>query len=85
MNHSNSVKPKGNRIINILIFIGLMFLVSSPTMIAGSIIYSVVNHASLWIVIGITVLGIIWTIFIMWLFRWYYHKKAMKHFNIDLD
>lgn len=78
MNHSNSVKPKGNRIINILIFIGLMFLVSSPTMIAGSIIYSVVNHASLWIVIGITVLGIIWTIFIMWLFRWYYHKKSYE-------
>lgn len=78
MNYSNSVKPKGNRIINILIFIGLMFLVSSPTMIAGSIIYSVVNHASLWIVIGITVLGIIWTIFIMWLFRWYYHKKSYE-------
>lgn len=78
MDYSNSVKPKGNRIINILIFIGLMFLVSSPTMIAGSIIYSVVNHASLWIVIGITVLGIIWTIFIMWLFRWYYHKKSYE-------
>ncbi|MCQ9288235.1 CPBP family intramembrane metalloprotease [Staphylococcus gallinarum] len=78
MNHSNSVKPKGNRIINILIFIGLMFLVSSPTMIAGSIIYSVVNHASLWIVIGITVLGIIWTVFMMWLFRWYYRKKSYE-------
>lgn len=78
MNYSNSVKPKGNRIVNILIFIGLMLLVSSPTIVASSIIYSVVNHVSLWIIIGITIIGIIWTIFMMWLFRWYYHKKSYE-------
>lgn len=78
MNYANNVKPIGNRFVNILIFIGLMFLVSSPTMFAGSIIYSASNHVNVWIVITITITGIIWTILTMWLFRWFYQKRSYE-------
>ncbi|NWK84956.1 CPBP family intramembrane metalloprotease [Staphylococcus sp. GSSP0090] len=78
MNYANNVKPKGNRIVNILIFIGLLIIVSSPTMFAGAIIHSAANHENLWIVISITIIGMIWTILMMWLFRWYYQKRSYE-------
>ncbi|RIM45845.1 CPBP family intramembrane metalloprotease [Staphylococcus cohnii] len=78
MDYSNNVEPKGNRAVNILIFIGLMFLVSSPTILAGSIIYSAANRANVWIVIGIALIGIIWTVLMMWLFRWFYNKRSYE-------
>lgn len=78
MNYANNVKPIGNRIVNILIFIGLLIIVSTPTMFAGSIIHAAANHANLWIVISITIIGMIWTILMMWLFRWYYQKRSYE-------
>ncbi|SUQ38675.1 Uncharacterised protein [Staphylococcus gallinarum] len=72
------MNPKGNRIINILILIALIIIVSSPTMLAGAIIYSAVNSKDLWVFIIMVVIGIIWTIFIMWLFRWVYQKKKLR-------
>jgi membrane protease YdiL (CAAX protease family) len=86
MEQVNSIRPKGNRIVNILIFIGLMILVSSPTMFAGSIIYLASNNENIWKVIVITIIGIIFTLLVMWLFRWYYQKRSYEqnqyHFEL---
>lgn len=81
MSHIHHIEPKGNRIINILILIALIIIVSSPTMLAGAIIYSAVNSKDLWIFIIMVIIGIIWTIFIMWLFRWVYQKRSYEKMN----
>ncbi|MCY1039641.1 hypothetical protein OWI77_12605 [Staphylococcus nepalensis] len=45
MEQTNNIKPKGSRGLNILIFISLLFLVSSPMIFVGSIINLATNYS----------------------------------------
>ena len=78
MEQTNNIKPKGSRGLNILIFIGLLFLVSSPMIFVGSIINLATNNENVWFVIALTIISIIWTVLLIWLFRWYYRKKSYE-------
>lgn len=77
-------QPKGNRFINILIFIGLLILVSSPMIFVGAIINSASSSGNTWSVIRTVIMGAIWTALMIWLFRWYYRKRSYESHHHQL-
>ncbi|GEP83578.1 abortive infection family protein [Staphylococcus piscifermentans] len=95
--HAGATKnkpPKGNIIVNILIFIGFMIITQIPTAIAGAIAayvaFSKQAHAAVFVVL--ILLYIIVTGLMAWLITWYYRKRGyekmkairLKDFGIDV-
>ncbi|MCI2947075.1 CPBP family intramembrane metalloprotease [Staphylococcus caledonicus] len=84
-NHQKLVKPKGNRFLNVLIFIFFMIFVQIPAILALSILGLTVAKDSLGLTIGLSVVFIIVSMFVIWAVRTYYRRHTYENIHLKLQ
>lgn len=75
---SEKVRPKGNKILNILIFIGLMILCTTPSAIAMGVIGLAFKGINLLLFLMFILICIFWTWFVIWVVRGYYQRHTYE-------
>ena len=73
-----NVRPKGNRIVNILLFIGLMIFAQLPMILALSTIGFSIEDGGLGLTIGLALGFVVLTAFVVWVVRSYYLKHSYE-------
>ncbi|OEK58917.1 type II CAAX endopeptidase family protein [Staphylococcus equorum] len=80
-----NVRPKGNRIVNILLFIGLMIFAQLPMILALSTIGFSIEDGGLGLTIGLALGFVVLTAFVVWVVRSYYlrhsYEENKQHFK----
>lgn len=81
--HSDNIKPKGKRWLNIILWVVFMFLCTTPTIIAMFLIGYVAMHphGNPLAFTGIIAAYVVWSALIIWLLVWYYRKKGYETFK----
>ena len=75
---SEKIRPKGNKVLNILIFIGLMIFCTTPTAIAIGVVGLAFTKQNLLLVLVLILIGILWTGFVIWVVRGYYQRHTYE-------
>src|SRR5699024_12879454 len=73
---SKKIRHKGNKILNILIFIGLMIFCTTPTAIALGVVGLEFTKQNLLLVLLLIFIGILWTFFVICIVRGYYQRHT---------
>lgn len=82
--NDKAIDPKGNRILNVLIFIFFMIFVQTPAILAMSTLGIAVTQENLGLVIGLAIGFIILSAFVIWAVRTYYRRHTYEDFHQKL-
>src|SRR5699024_4283123 len=85
MEPTSNVKPKGNRIGNVFIFIVFMIVAQLPLILALTNVGIAVEKNNLSVVIALSLAFVILTIIVIWAVRTYYHKRTYEIVNKRLN
>lgn len=81
----SNVKPKGNRIGNVFIFIVFMIIAQLPLILALTNVGIAVEKNNLSVIIALSLAFVILTIIVIWAIRTYYHKRTYEIVNKRLN
>lgn len=75
---SEKIRPKGNKALNILIFVGLMILCTTPSAIAMGVVGLAFTEQNLLLFLACILICILWTGFVIWVVRGYYQRHTYE-------
>ncbi|RTX91921.1 CPBP family intramembrane metalloprotease [Staphylococcus pragensis] len=78
------VRPKGNRFLNVLIFIFFMIFIQLPAILALSTLGLAVTNKSLGLIIGLAIGFIILSTLVIWSVRTYYRRHTYENIHQSL-
>lgn len=76
-----NIKPKGSRVANVFIFIGLMIVAQLPMILALLTLGVAVENENLSAIIGLGLGFVVLTGLVVWGIRTYYHKRSYENLN----
>ncbi|MCJ1655341.1 CPBP family intramembrane metalloprotease [Staphylococcus sp. NRL 16/872] len=82
--NDTAIRPKGNRFLNVFIFIFFMIFIQLPAILALSTLGLAVSNKSLGLIIGLAIGFIILSAFVIWAVRTYYRRHTYENIHQPL-